>query len=134
MFFRENMNFFRSRLFTPYRKNYSEKFKVISMYKLLEMNIKMSICKISRRVNGLKAFHIYKKLFSTFRSAHSCTPRFSALFPYIYQDFFLHQLCDGTVRYIQVPRDKLITLFYLALLLGWSVYLAVPVYVEGDGV
>ena len=31
------------------------------MYKLLNMDIKMSICKISRKVNGLKAFQIYKK-------------------------------------------------------------------------
>ena len=30
----------------------------------------------------------------------------------------------------QVPRDKLITLLYLVLLLGWSVYLAVPVCLD----
>ena len=30
-------------------------------------------------------------------------------------------------RNVQVPRDKMITLLYLALLLGWSFYLAVPV-------
>ena len=37
------------------------------------------------------------------------------------------------LRPVEVPRDKLITLLYLTLLLGWWVYLAVPVAAWHDG-